>query len=132
MFGCLVSRRYDGTVEVQAPDVNLSETITPLPQRFAQDTTLLSNQCASRLREGSVSSFVERGREDVATSPDGILPRRLDRMTLDHVDKTNAAGLPTLSQPSGRRWASLERDALGVRPMQVGSVNLPVTNCDRP
>ena len=66
-----------GTVEIQAPVTNLSGVTTPLPARLVAEAELLRDRCAARLREGRVSSLVERGRAGVPASPDGVLPPRL-------------------------------------------------------
>ena len=66
-----------GTVAIQAPVTNLSGVATPLPERLVAETELLRDRCAARLREGRVSSLVERGRDGVPASPAGVLPPRL-------------------------------------------------------
>jgi large exoprotein involved in heme utilization and adhesion len=66
-----------GTVDIRAPVTNLSGLVTPLPPEFAQVAALLRDRCAARLREGAVSSLVERGRDNVPANPDGVLPSRL-------------------------------------------------------
>ena len=79
----------DGEVNIEALRTNLSEVVTPLSSRFAQDITLLRAQCAARLREGNVSSLVEHGREGVSTNPGGLLPRRLYRVSPDTIAPAN-------------------------------------------
>jgi large exoprotein involved in heme utilization and adhesion len=69
----------DGRIDIRAPVNNLSGLVTPLTPNFALAAALLRNQCAARLREGTVSSLVERGRDGVPASPDGTLPSRLYR-----------------------------------------------------
>jgi hypothetical protein len=66
-----------GTVDIQAPVSNLSGLVTPLPPEFAPATAFLRDRCAARLREGAVSSLVERGRDGVPANPEGVLPNRL-------------------------------------------------------
>ncbi len=66
----------DGVVTIQAL-TNLSESLSPLPQRFAVASAIFRETCQPRLRTGHVSSLVERGRDGVALHPDGVLPRRL-------------------------------------------------------
>ena len=53
--------------------------VVPLPQRFAAAEMVLRDRCMARLREGAVSSLVERGRDSLPASPDGVLPSRLYR-----------------------------------------------------
>ncbi len=62
----------DGEVAVGTA-VNLG-SITPLPQSFAQDTTLFDDPCAQRVRRGRGSNFVVVGRDSVPADPSGGLP----------------------------------------------------------
>jgi large exoprotein involved in heme utilization and adhesion len=64
----------NGEVDIQAPVTNISGTLVPLPQAFARTTEILSTRCAERLREGTVSSFIVRGRDGVPARPGGVLP----------------------------------------------------------
>lgn len=66
-----------GTVDIQAQVTNLSGLVAPLPQDFARAAALLQDQCATRLREGTVSTFVARGRASLPAAYDGPLPSRL-------------------------------------------------------
>jgi hypothetical protein len=66
-----------GTVDIRAPVNNLSGAVAPLALRFAPVEALLRDRCAARLREGTVSSLVERGRDGVPATPDGVLPSRI-------------------------------------------------------
>src|SRR5207249_8981686 len=66
-----------GTVDIQAPVTNLSGVVAPLSPDFARTTALLRDRCAARLREGTVSSFVVRGRPSLPATYDGPLPSRL-------------------------------------------------------
>jgi hypothetical protein len=67
----------DGQVDIRAPVSNLSGLVTPLPPGFAQAVVLLVDRCAARLREGTVSSFVVRGRDGMPANPTGVLPSPL-------------------------------------------------------
>jgi hypothetical protein len=67
----------NGEVNIQAPVTNLSGTLVPLPQAFARATELLSTRCAERLRQGTVSSLVVRGRYGMPARPGGVLPMPL-------------------------------------------------------
>jgi large exoprotein involved in heme utilization and adhesion len=68
------TRGINGVVNIQAPVTNISSSLVPLPQAFARATELLSTRCAERLRAGTVSSFVVRGREGVPARPGRVLP----------------------------------------------------------
>lgn len=71
------ARNVPGEINIQAPITALSGLVAPLPQTFGAAGALLRDQCAARLREGTVSSLVERGRDGVPATPDGVLPGRL-------------------------------------------------------
>jgi hypothetical protein len=90
-----------GTVDIQAPVTNLSGLVAPLPPEFAQVAALLRDQCVARLREGAVSSLVERGRDGMPASPEGVLPSRLYRES------------PRVSNAPNQE-AVLRRDGLGL------------------
>jgi hypothetical protein len=60
---------------------------------------LLRDRCAARLREGAVSSLVERGRDGVPATPEGVLPSRLYRR------------IPGMAKPTSEK-ADSQRDAL--------------------
>jgi filamentous hemagglutinin family protein len=66
-------RGTDGTIVIRAA-VNALDSITPLPQNFAQTTIGLSKPCAEQLRGGQVSSLVETGRDGAPADPSGGLP----------------------------------------------------------
>jgi hypothetical protein len=66
-----------GTVNIQAAVTNLRELVAPLAPNFARATELLRDRCAARLREGTVSTFVVRGRDGVPAHPGGVLPQPL-------------------------------------------------------
>ena len=74
----------DGEVNVEAVVTNLSEVVRPLSQRLASGSPLLRDRCAVRLHEGLVSSLVERDRAGIPSSPDGLLPSRLDAQCCRH------------------------------------------------
>jgi hypothetical protein len=67
----------DGQVDIQAPVTNLSGLVAPLAANFAAAATLLRDRCPARLREGAVSTLVERQRDGVPATPAGALPNRL-------------------------------------------------------
>jgi filamentous hemagglutinin family protein len=66
-------RGTDGTIVIRAA-VNALDSITPLPQNFAQTTIGLSKPCAEQLRGGQVSSLVKTGRDGAPADPSGGLP----------------------------------------------------------
>ncbi len=69
----------DGEIDIQAPIADLIGIVTPLPPDFASAGALLSNRCAARLWEGTVSSFAVVGRDSVPATPDEPLPSQLYR-----------------------------------------------------
>ena len=71
------ARNVPGRINIQAAITNLSGLVTPLPPDFAPVGVLLHDPCVARLRAGTVSSFVVRGRASVPATYDGPLPTRL-------------------------------------------------------
>ncbi len=74
----------DGEVNIEGIVTNLSQIVTPLPQQFAQVSSLLRDPCGARLQQGGLSSFVVREHIVPPITPDGMLPsplyaRRLKR-----------------------------------------------------
>jgi filamentous hemagglutinin family protein len=94
----------DGEVNVEAVVSNLSEVVRPLSQRLAPDTPLLRDRCAARLHQGLVSSFVERERSGIASSPEGLLPARLDTRAAEGLSSGGSLphGMAMASEPSWR------------------------------
>jgi len=66
----------DGTVEINAPDTDVSGSITVLPETFLDVTGLLQNRCAARTME-SASSLIITGRGGMPAEPDDFLPTTL-------------------------------------------------------
>jgi large exoprotein involved in heme utilization and adhesion len=95
----------DGQVDIQAPVKSISGVVAPLPQAFASAAALLRSPCAARLHEGTVSTLVERGRDGVPATPDGVLPSPLPLAPLDTATLTHNGGLPNaaLVWPLGER-----------------------------
>jgi large exoprotein involved in heme utilization and adhesion len=62
-----------GTVEVSAPDVDLTGSLLPLPSNLLDAASQLRPDCAVRTSEG-VSSFVVLGRGGLPLTPGGFLP----------------------------------------------------------
>jgi len=63
----------NGQVAIQAPVTNISGTVAPLPQTFARAGELLRDRCGERVRGGTVSRFVLRGRDGVPLEPGSLL-----------------------------------------------------------
>jgi large exoprotein involved in heme utilization and adhesion len=84
----------NGEVNIQAPVTNISGTLVPLPQAFARATELLSTRCAERLREGTVSSLVVRGRSGVPARPGGVLPMPLSLARPEVAEAVGTTGSP--------------------------------------
>jgi hypothetical protein len=70
-------RSVAGEITIQAPITNPSGLVTPVPPDFAPVGVLLRDPCSARLREGTVSSFVVRGRANLPVTYDSVLPSRL-------------------------------------------------------
>jgi large exoprotein involved in heme utilization and adhesion len=70
------AQSVNGIVDIQAL-TTFNGTVAPLPQDFTPAGALLWERCAERLREGTVSSFVVRGRASLPVIYDSILPSRL-------------------------------------------------------
>ncbi len=107
-----------GTVDIQAPVTNLSGLVAPLPPDFASATALLRDRCAARLREGAVSSFVERGRDGVPATPDGVLPSRLYSGSAGAADSTSDT---TVARQGGLRPDDTRHVQVRWRPALTGS-----------
>jgi large exoprotein involved in heme utilization and adhesion len=84
----------NGEVNIQAPVTNLSGTLVPLPQAFARSTELLRSRCAERLREGTGSSLVVRGRDGVPPRPGGVVPLPLALASPEAAEAGGTAGPP--------------------------------------
>jgi filamentous hemagglutinin family protein len=100
------ARNVPGEINIQAPITALSGGGVPLPQTFGAAEALLRDQCAARLREGTVSSLVERGRDGVPGTPDGILPSRLppaESPDAGRLPRTTRVAPPGVRQPAPPR-----------------------------
>jgi hypothetical protein len=100
----------DGEVNIQTPVADLSGILTPLPQNFRSAATLLNDQCAVRLREGQVSTFIVRGRAGLPATPDGILPSRLYETHREPATQPDPA---PPRQTAATRQETLREDAAG-------------------
>ena len=70
------AKGVSGTITIQSPLSNLSESLAPLPQAFLRTGVLLSSRCVARLG-GPASSFVVAGRDAIPMEPGGLLPSPL-------------------------------------------------------
>jgi large exoprotein involved in heme utilization and adhesion len=75
----------DGTVEINAPDLDLSAALVTLPASYLNAAAQLSQRCAA-VEMDTRSSFVVRGRDVLPPGPDEALPARMagclsDKMT---------------------------------------------------
>ena len=66
----------NGTVTIQSPTSNLSESLGTLPSNPSQAHSLLTQRCAA-LANGQTSSFVVAGREQLPADPGGWLTSSL-------------------------------------------------------
>jgi hypothetical protein len=99
-----------GQIDIQAVTTP-SALVTPLPPAFAPAASLLRDPCVARLREGTVSTLVERGRVGVPASPVGVLPSRLGS-GLGETSRLPAMGQDTPhDQFTGRGVLALDRVA---------------------
>ena len=100
----------------------------------SQAASLLRSPCAARLHEGTISTLVERGRDGVPATTDGVLPSRFLLAPLDTATPPHEGGLPSAARawplgesqraPSApltlRGWAALV-DALRLLPGDCAS-----------
>jgi filamentous hemagglutinin family protein len=92
-------RNVNGIVDIQAITTPVG-LVAPLPPTFAPAAALLRSPCAARLHEGTVSTLVERGRDGMPATPDGVLPSRLPLAPLDTASPPHEEGLPS----AARAW----------------------------
>ena len=87
----------NGTVTIQSPTSNLSESLGTLPSQPNQAQALLTQRCAA-LANGQTSSFVVAGREQLPSDPGGWLSSPLAFAALgESLDTDNAvASIPTV------------------------------------
>jgi large exoprotein involved in heme utilization and adhesion len=67
----------DGSIDVQAPIINLSGIVTPLPQGTLKVAKMYAERCAAQ-KGGQFSSFVQGGRDGLPPSPGGFMPSPLN------------------------------------------------------
>jgi hypothetical protein len=68
-----------GTVAIRSPVTEVSGALAPLSPAFSRAAGLLRDRCAERLRQGTMSSFIVRGRDGIPVEPDGLLPSPLEQ-----------------------------------------------------
>jgi filamentous hemagglutinin family protein len=88
----------NGTVTIQSPTSNLSESLGTLPSEPNQAHRLLTQRCAALVNNGQASSFVVAGREQLPSDPGGWLSSPLALVSLgESLDADNAvASIPTV------------------------------------
>jgi len=64
----------DGSVDIDAPDVNTTGVQVPLPKAVFSAADLLQNPCIARLKAGDASSFIISGRDGLPIIPGNLLP----------------------------------------------------------
>jgi hypothetical protein len=67
-----------GTIDIRSPVTEVSGVLAPLSPAFSRAAVLLRDRCAERLRQGTMSSFIVRGRDGIPVEPDGFLPSPLE------------------------------------------------------
>ena len=92
------SSGLNGTVTIQSPTSNLSESLGTLPSNPSQAHSLLTQRCAALVNNGQASSFVVAGREQLPSDPGGWLSSPLALVSLgESLDADNAvASIPTV------------------------------------
>ena len=97
----------DGTVEINAPDLDLSAALVTLPASYLNAAAQLSQRCAA-VAADTRSSFVVRGRGVLPPGPDEALPARMAGCLPDEVTEPASkvplaltSDTPTLT---GDRW----------------------------
>jgi large exoprotein involved in heme utilization and adhesion len=116
-------RNIPGAINIHAQITNPSGLVTPLLPDFAPVGELLHDPCVERLREGTVSSFVVRGRASLPVTYDSILPSRLyepqqpqtPTTGVGHPSQETTAASPVLTGSAGPR-SSLRLDLPCARP----------------
>jgi large exoprotein involved in heme utilization and adhesion len=106
-----------GTVDIQAAVTSLNELVVPLTPEFARVTELLRDRCAARLHEGTLSSFVVRGRASVPATYDGLLPSRIYEPQQQHAPPAGRSSRETTVSPQSQLHVDLaERDQASGQP----------------
>ena len=67
------AKGVSGTITINSPLSNLSQTLVPLSASALHAAVLLRAQCAAKLQGGQTSSFVQVGRDNLPPEPGGWL-----------------------------------------------------------
>ena len=96
----------NGTVTIQSPTSNLSESLGTLPSNPSQAYSLLTQRCAA-LANGQTSSFVVAGREQLPADPGGWLTSPLafaalgESLDADHAIASTPAVMAMATDDTG-------------------------------
>jgi filamentous hemagglutinin family protein len=102
----------NGTVTIQSPTSNLSESLGTLPSEPSQAQTLLTQRCAALVNNGQASSFVVAGREQLPADPGGWLTSPL---TFTALDESLDAGYAVASAPAIMPTATHDTGTVSLR-----------------
>ncbi|THJ14446.1 MAG: filamentous hemagglutinin N-terminal domain-containing protein [Nitrospira sp. CG24C] len=91
----------NGTVTIQSPTSNLSESLGTLTEKPSEAQTLLTQRCAA-LANGQASSFVVAGREQLPADPGSWLTSPLYAASVGEGQGVRGKGLEGLSTNEGR------------------------------
>jgi filamentous hemagglutinin family protein len=106
------SSGLNGTVTIQSPTSNLSESLGTLPSNPSQAHSLLTQRCAALVNNGQASSFVVAGREQLPSDPGGWLSSSLALVSLgDSLD----AGHAIASTPAVMAMATDDTGTVSLR-----------------
>ncbi|MDT7043028.1 filamentous hemagglutinin N-terminal domain-containing protein [Candidatus Nitronereus thalassa] len=95
-----------GSLDVQAPIINLSGIITPLPQDALKVAKMFAARCAAQ-QGGQFSSFVQGGRDGIPPPPGGFMTSPLN-MSLPQSFSNSPSFIP---EPSGNMVKRLGMEA---------------------
>ena len=101
----------NGTVTIQSPTSNLSESLGTLPSEPSQAHSLLTQRCAA-LVNGQTSSFVIAGREQLPADPGGWLTSPL---TFTALGESLDAGHAFASTPAVMAMATDDTGTVSIR-----------------
>ncbi len=93
----------DGTIDIQGL-ADLSGSLTPIEQPFANVGTLLVDRCANLRQGDSVSRLIQVGRDRIPTSPDGVLASPLREAGIIVAPHGGLPGLTFSAVPIAMTW----------------------------
>ena len=102
----------NGTVTIQSPTSNLSESLGTLPSNPSQAHSLLTQRCAALVNNGQASSFVVAGREQLPSDPGGWLSSPLALVSLG---ESLDAGHAVASTPAVIAMATQDTGTVSLR-----------------